>query len=92
MELTIQQLGNVWGIGLMMYCLMKNIERAEWHKFRLFNSGLSARLRSEGPTLGRESDIHAEEGGRSPYTKALKQIIFECLMIKPASRIVVFSS
>ncbi|KAE8446826.1 hypothetical protein EG329_011603 [Mollisiaceae sp. DMI_Dod_QoI] len=84
---------NIWHIGLIMWVLMRQpYERLpDWGtvgKLLCYISTMTPRLQAGGGTLGSKQDIEAEQNPkRSIYSKALRSLIMECLLVSPAKRI-----
>jgi hypothetical protein len=80
---------NIWQIGLIMQTLMRRPahREPEWREFITYQSKLTARLTSGGNTVGSMMDAEADYTGRSIYSKELRALIAECLLLAPANRI-----
>lgn len=91
---------NVWQIGMIMYVLMRRSHermpnwggRGDYHqdrtKLMCYQSTMTPRLRNGGSTIGCSRDYDAEKNPLdSMYSRELRSIIHECILVSPASRI-----
>jgi hypothetical protein len=90
---------NVFGIGLMMWCLQHAVEQPSWDTMQVYTSRKSKSL-ARGQTIGNIDD-QVDEDDKHPgyaglwrkkesvysYSDTLKTAIKECLFIEPSHRI-----
>ncbi|KAL2064718.1 hypothetical protein VTL71DRAFT_3856 [Oculimacula yallundae] len=83
---------NLWQVAIMMHCLMSRSCFPYWEadsidRLRCYNSTLSARLRASGSTVGNSTDQASEfNANMSAYSKELRTLIHECLIVNPGQR------
>jgi hypothetical protein len=75
-----------------MWCLKNRVYEPVWEtpysgtELQLFQSTLSNRLRVGGMSLGTDGDRIGENDENPKYSKGLRALIHECLLIQPPSR------
>jgi hypothetical protein len=82
---------NIWQIGLIMQVLMRKPPNRvpDWQNFTTYQSKATYRLATGGLTVGSILDEgqDGQEGARSLYSRELRSLIAECLLLAPPHRI-----
>jgi hypothetical protein len=81
---------NIWQIGLIMQVLMRKPPggRPDWPNYTTYKSTATPRLKCGGPTAGSLLDAEQDYTGcNSIYSRELRSLIAECLILTPANRI-----
>jgi hypothetical protein len=82
---------NIWQIGLIMQVpIRKPPNRVpDWQNFTTYQSKATYGLATGGLTVGSilDEEQDGQEGARSLYSRELRSLIAECLLLAPAHRI-----
>ncbi|KUJ19058.1 kinase-like protein [Mollisia scopiformis] len=89
---------NIWQVGLIMHVLMRQphnrspnwggLRENDPDKLQCYTSNMTTRLQTGGNTIGASQDLEAEKNPqRSMYSKGLRSLIAECLLINPSKRV-----
>ena len=69
-----------------MQCLMRRRREPNWPMYMMYKSTATERLASGGQTVGLAIDAEQDYLGSSIYSKMLRNLIAECLLLTPANR------
>ncbi|KAE9367894.1 kinase-like protein [Stipitochalara longipes BDJ] len=78
---------NIWQIGLIMQTLMRRRRSPDWQNYTMYQSTATPRLANGGKTVGLNLDAEQDYlPYGSIYSRSLRNLIAECLLLTPASR------
>jgi len=66
--------------------MMRRRRIPDWKTFTMYQSTATERLATGGKTVGMDIDIDQDLNNRSMYSRSLRNLIAECLLLTPANR------